>query len=183
MGNRDGHDVVQTSNDVALDSLDDATGKGDIRNICRVLNLLREQLSGQGPRKSWPADTVKRLWGSVLGTMKLASHPEVKLNKSHMHVLVLCLYILGGLVLLCELFPPASAAFLLGVRSGRACLVLGTPGLIQGRKHCSRLPLSVIFASESTFGRVAGVCISRERPIRCQMWANCQFDRGGSTPR
>lgn len=68
---------VQSGRAATLQSLEDATGDGDVQRICAVLHLVRQQFSGQA-RKSWQPDTIKRLWACILATMKLTSSPEVQ---------------------------------------------------------------------------------------------------------
>lgn len=68
--------VLPSGHDALL-SLEAATGKGDAHKICNLLSNLKQQFSEQN-RKTWPADTVQRLWASVLSAMKLSTSPEVR---------------------------------------------------------------------------------------------------------
>ncbi|KXZ54121.1 hypothetical protein GPECTOR_5g222 [Gonium pectorale] len=49
----------------------------DVQRVCSLLSLLRQQFSEQAP-KNWPADTVKRLWQSIIGALRVAQAPEVQ---------------------------------------------------------------------------------------------------------
>lgn len=60
----------------ALDSLEDAAGKGDVAKTCSLLNILRQQYTEQ-PRNQWSTDTVASLWDRVLETMRVMQTPEV----------------------------------------------------------------------------------------------------------
>ncbi|GIL69844.1 hypothetical protein Vretifemale_639, partial [Volvox reticuliferus] len=49
----------------------------DVQRVCSLLCLLRREFSEQAP-KNWPADTVKRLWLSIIGALRVAQAPEVQ---------------------------------------------------------------------------------------------------------
>lgn len=59
----------------------------DVQRVCSLLCLLRREFSEQAP-KNWPSDTVKRLWLSIIGALRVAQAPEVRrLDKARRYVL------------------------------------------------------------------------------------------------
>lgn len=60
-------------------ALEEATGKGDAEKVVTQLTVLR-QLFTEQDRKSWPQETVKRLWASVITAMRWTASPEVRPN-------------------------------------------------------------------------------------------------------